>query len=53
MVALVGSVPAVPAPDRALVVCWPALRAMVTVLIVALVGTSGQERACASRAQSA
>ena len=47
-VAIVGFVPAVSDPDRALVICWSALVAMLAALGVALVGVSVQDVAGAS-----
>jgi hypothetical protein len=42
-VAIVGVVPGVSDPDKALVICWSALVAMLAVLLVALVGASVQD----------
>ena len=47
-VAIVGFVPAVSDPDKALVICWSALVAMLAALFVALVGASVQDVAGAS-----
>ena len=47
-VAIVGFVPAVSDPDKALVICWSALVAMLAALGVALVGASVQDVAGAS-----